>query len=101
MYYYELEGEGKSVRNGTEPTAALLHSWIPRCLPYLYAHGHATLVAGFKDGEVAGGARQERSGDQDRLQEDVPSTQTSGDWDWEWARKMAWIEEQTVRQDRV
>ena len=26
----------KAVRNGTEPTAAFLNSWIPRCLPYLY-----------------------------------------------------------------
>ena len=71
------------MRNGTEPTAALLHSWIPRCLPYLYAHGHATLVAGFKEGEIASPARQERvgesSGEQDRAREDVTSTQTPGE----------------------
>ncbi|KAL5265635.1 hypothetical protein ACHWQZ_G006377 [Mnemiopsis leidyi] len=71
----------KAVRNGTEPTAALLHSWIPRCLPYLYAQGHVSLISGFNEGEAESGVRQSRSGEE-RDKEVGPScsqTQTSGD----------------------
>lgn len=59
----------KAVRNGTEPTAAFLNSWLPRCLPYLYVEpslaariseqNNLTSPANGGSGEVPGSHRSE------------------------------------------